>query len=190
MNICEYLQEDNVMNILDRYSLKKRISHLKRVEEYSVTLFNLLANRFEFEEGDKNMLRYCALLHDIGYSIDKVDHHEHSKSIVLKDKLFDNVPMQLRNTLALIVASHRKKVDREIESCTASEKNQILRLTAVLRLADALDYSKEHVLGDICIRDKSLYLKLSEKPSLKDLEKLKRKAELFKYSFLLDVIIF
>ena len=188
MDICEYLQEDGVMNILQKYKLKKRISHLRRVEKYSVTLFNLLASRFELEEADKNMLRYSVLLHDIGYSIDKVDHHKHSKNIVLKDRDFDSIPIELRNILALIVASHRKKIDKDIESCNTIEKAQVLRLTAILRLADALDYSENNTISDTYIKGKTLYLKAAVAPSLKALEKLKRKAELFKYSFQLDVV--
>lgn len=188
MDICDYLQEEEAVYIMNKYGGRK-IDHLKRVSKYCEVITRVISDKYTFDNYEKSMLKYCALLHDIGYCIDKTDHHKHSKYIILQDSLFDRMPKEMRCLLALIVSSHRRKLDEEINKYTKEKQRQALRLISILRLADGLDYSEGNKIEEAYITENSLYLRMLDKPRGRDLEKFNRKAELFKESFKLSVNI-
>lgn len=187
MNICSYLCDEDIFNILRKYSSSERLTHLQNVACYSDTLINLLFELYHFNESERILLRYSSLLHDIGYFINNKAHHKHSKYIILSDELLDKLPINERAILAVIVASHRKKLDKDISYYPKEKQLKIIQLIAILRLADALDFQEDCVLEEAYIDDTSLCLKLLHSPDIKALKKLSEKSELFKDTFKLNI---
>jgi exopolyphosphatase/guanosine-5'-triphosphate,3'-diphosphate pyrophosphatase len=66
----------------------KDIQHVKQVSKYSEMLFDTLNNKmFSYTEKEKKYLKVAALLHDIGYCIEKKSHHKHSMNMILENGL-------------------------------------------------------------------------------------------------------
>lgn len=187
MDICNYLCDEDISNILSKYNSKKRLHHLQKVACYSDALIRLLWDISEFNESDRTMLKYSCMLHDIGYFINSRDHHSHSKYIILNDELFDKLPSSERNILAVVVSSHRKKLDSEVNYYSRREQRKIIELISILRLADALDYGEDYILENAYVDGDILYFKTLQYPSSKAFKKLSKKSELFESIFNLNI---
>ncbi len=86
------------------------------------------------------MLEISAWFHDIGHLISVHKHDYHTRTLIRGDEAFDFLPDKLRSTLAIIAGGHRKKVCTEIDKLSSKRQELILKLTAILRMADAIDY--------------------------------------------------
>jgi exopolyphosphatase/guanosine-5'-triphosphate,3'-diphosphate pyrophosphatase len=140
LNIATYLSEIELFKILDKYNVSDIASHSKKVSINSLRLLDSLSPYYEFKDEERNLLYYSALLHDIGYFINKENHHKHTKYIILKEPLLNNVPNNLRDNLALIASGHGKSIDDTLDFYPHKEKVIILKLVSILRIADALDH--------------------------------------------------
>jgi exopolyphosphatase/pppGpp-phosphohydrolase len=189
MDIVNYLSYEDIYGLLKKYDSGKRMDHIQRVKGYTDIIIKLLMERSVFNSADKNLLLYSSLLHDIGYFINEEKHHKHSKYIILTDELFDKLPLNQRNLLALLVASHRRNIDKEINYYPRREQEKIIELIAILRLADALDYGKDNAILKAHIEENLLYFTPKEHPDEKASKKLSAKSQLFKDTFNLDIML-
>jgi exopolyphosphatase/guanosine-5'-triphosphate,3'-diphosphate pyrophosphatase len=189
IDIGIYLSDEDIYELLIKYDSSRRMSHLQKVRGYTNILINILIEEDnKLNSIDKNLLKYGSLLHDIGYFINKESHHKHSKYIILTDSFFDKLPSSQRNILALLVASHRKNLDKEINYYPRREQEKIIQLIAILRLADALDYGENNIIQEAYVEDKLLYFKSKEYPNEKEIKKFSTKSQLFKDTFNLDIV--
>ena len=90
------------------------------------------------ERESRSLLEAAALLHDIGVSVSANNHHEHSRNLLLKEGLEE---------VAQLAYFHRSRPDPRDHNAP----ERILRLSAVLRLADALDYSLDQRVLDVLL---------------------------------------
>ena len=72
-------------------------------------------------------------------------HHIHTKYIILNDKIFNNLPKDLRLMLAIVSSGHRKSIANEINFYNIELQRSLLKLIALLRVADVLD--NKSILG-------------------------------------------
>ena len=144
-NISTYLSERELLKILDKYNVFDIAAHEKKVSIYALRLLDSMKPHYEFKNEERNLLYYSALLHDIGYYINKEKHHKHTKYIILKDPSLDNVPNDLRDSLALIASGHGNSIYDNLDSFPYEQKFTVLKLVSILRIADALDHN--HNLG-------------------------------------------
>jgi len=181
LNIVNYLNEEQLLEVLDKYNLFDIKDHGKKVSIYALRLFDSLNPYFEFKIEERNLLHYSALIHDVGYFINKENHHQHTKYIILKEPLLDNVPNNLRENLALIAYGHGKSIDDTLNSYPHKEKAIILKLISILRIADALDH--KHNLGvsleKVEIKDNTLNIQIKGEASKLIFKKIKKKSDLF-----------
>ncbi len=133
-------------------------THADYVLHLSTILFNalkeehLLAPRYEL------LLQISALLHDIGSFISVKSHHKHSFYLIQNSELFglNRKDIQL---IALVARYHRrsapKPVHEEYQSLDRESKLLVIKLAAILRVADALDRSNSHRIKNIsCLKQK------------------------------------
>ncbi|MEB3198231.1 MAG: hypothetical protein VKP62_13605 [Candidatus Sericytochromatia bacterium] len=81
----------------------------------------------------------AAYLLNIGALIDPEYHHRHGRYLVMHDALTDAWPASLRRDVGLLVLNHRKRNPRGLEALRRPDLKRILRLAAIVRLADVLD---------------------------------------------------
>jgi Exopolyphosphatase len=144
LNIYNYISYEDMLEFSKKYYKEKVFIHEKKVVSNAQKIMRSIRAEYNFSDAEENLLYLSALIHDIGYFVNKDKHHKHSKNIVLADKYLDIVPKELRGFLAVIVASHRKSLDENIELYSDDIKNKLLRLIAILRIADSLDHGHKY----------------------------------------------
>ncbi len=142
-----------------------RTSALRLAQKYRVDVQHgqqvaRLADRL-FEQGEclhhlggeeRLLLWVASLLHDIGQFIQPANHEKHGYYIVKHSPIIGLKPEQ-QEIVAQIIRYHRKEPpslqEEAFRSLPQRDRLTIMKLTAILRLADSLDTSRAHALRDI-----------------------------------------
>lgn len=178
--------------VLNKYIFYRNHKHEKNVVFFALSLFDMLKTTFNFSLEERNLLKYSATLHDIGYFIDSKTHHTYTKNLILTDHIFNKLPKELRLMLAIVASGHRKKyIPAEIDLFNMEIKKKLLNLIALLRIADALDHKS--ILGLTCEKNdqliNSLVIYSENKCSEKLQKKIFKKTTLFKQLFSINIEI-
>ncbi len=125
--------------------------HAAKVRELSLSLFDQLRPLHGYDEKERELLGYAALLHDIGLAVGYYDHHRHGAYLILNSALlgFDHREIVI---LALLVRYHRKgDVDiRDFEVVLEpGDVERINRMAALLRLAEYLERRKNQIVQSL-----------------------------------------
>lgn len=165
----------------DKYIID--IEHSQEVAKYCQMISNALttANICSFDDRELSYLQTAALLHDIGYNVEKKAHHKHSLDIILKEGIEGYTDEEIL-IIGNIARYHRNSfpdVHSHKMFAMLDEKKQSLvsELSAILRLADGLDKPHKNLILRLRAEsEKSLkfYIKtIGYKPSLKAAENKK-----------------
>lgn len=134
---------DTVETLMQRYTIDA--AHAQHVARLAVGLFDLFQSVHRLSTRARDLLETGALLHHVGMSVDEPAHHLAGRDIIIAAQLQGFDPAE-RAMLACMAAFHRKPVDAEGEplwqALPASQREQTLILSAILRVADGLDYSQ------------------------------------------------
>jgi len=140
------------MNIGKKYHYDE--DHARYVTRISLKLFDSLEGEHGLDRHARLLLESAAILHDIGSFIRPSDHHMHSHYIVANSDIFGLNKDDI-NILANVVRYHR--AERPSPSHTGyaslprSERTIVLKLSALLRIADALDRGHSQHIQDFDI---------------------------------------
>jgi exopolyphosphatase/guanosine-5'-triphosphate,3'-diphosphate pyrophosphatase len=121
-------------------------SHGRHVADLALTLFDELRPLHGLGTDDRKILHAAALLHDIGQFVSFKGHHKHSFYLISHTELpsFTHSEMRL---VANVARYHRKAHPQPHHTAftelEAPDQDRVLRLSAILRVADSLD--REHL---------------------------------------------
>jgi exopolyphosphatase/guanosine-5'-triphosphate,3'-diphosphate pyrophosphatase len=129
------------------------------------------------------------LLHDVGNFISTDRHHRHTYYIVANSDL-GGMPHDRRELVARVARFHRKSPPTTKHALIAdldrADRDRVMKLAALLRIADALDREHRRAVSDVRVtveRGKvQLRLSGSHDPQL-ELWTVSRKADLFQRVF-------
>ena len=126
-------------------------NHFEFVRKMSLFLFDALEDELGLSRRARMLLEVAAILHDIGSFIGEASHHLHGEYIVRNSEIFGLSRDEL-GLVAGIVRYHRgdhpRAGDQGYSSLPRDERTLILKLAAILRVADALDCRhSQHVPG-------------------------------------------
>lgn len=151
LKLSNDLQEIGIKNLLLRYELEPL--HSRQVKKLAQLIFDktkgLLHN---MNDEDRQLLTAGALLHDIGYYISAKDHHKNSYKLIMQDKIegFSGKDLKI---IANIARYHRGRLPNKKHEAymILSEKDRktVNKLSAIVRLADALDSTHCNVVDDL-----------------------------------------
>lgn len=122
------------------------LRHARHVAGFARELFDALAplHRRPPEEG--RLLEAAAYLRDVGHAINDSAHHKHSQYIVANSDLAGFTAPE-RERVALLCRYHRKAMPTprhaEYQSLTVEDRRSVHMLAPLLRVADALDRSRD-----------------------------------------------
>ncbi len=128
-------------------------AHSERVSRFSLDLFNgltaggLLNSKSvtgeSSEEDARSILQAAALLHDVGMSRGNKKHHKESYDLIKKHGTPLGWKPEVMSQAALVARFHCKALPTRshklLRALLPDEQRQVIRLSAILRLANALD---------------------------------------------------
>jgi len=114
--------------------------HGRHVAGLARRLFEAFSPLHGLGQDAERLLEHASQLHDIGYFIAAKGHHRHSAYIALNDAQLADYPADAREILAAVVRNHRKRARPGPKSWPKERRQAVLWLSALLRVADSLDY--------------------------------------------------
>ncbi len=127
-------------NLARRYHYDER--HSRHVANLALSLFDQLQEEHAMDRHSRMLLEVAAILHDIGTYIQASGHHKHGQYIVQNSEIFGVSRDDLR-IISNVVRYHRKAPPSSghttFVALRREQRVQVLKLAAILRVADALD---------------------------------------------------
>jgi exopolyphosphatase/guanosine-5'-triphosphate,3'-diphosphate pyrophosphatase len=130
-------------------------SHSEQVAGVCLQLFDQTKSLHGLGGGERELIEYAALLHDVGWHIGSKSHHKHSMYLILNGDLRGFTPAEVA-IIANIARYHRKSPPKlkhaEYQALPPRSKRIVDLGAALLRLADGLDRSHCSVVRDVRCR--------------------------------------
>ena len=146
-----------VDGLVARYGVDRE--QAERVSETSLKLLKG-AKQWELNDYGRRLLHWASLLHECGRAVARSGYHKHG-AYVLANADMAGFARNEQHLLAVMVRSHRGRVDRELFKGFAWEEQLKARqLTALLRLSYALHRSHEAEVPRFSFRARGPELKL------------------------------
>lgn len=151
----EKLKLEKQKNIIDfARSYDVDLKHSSQVQKIALKIFDELQPFHKLNEEARELLKYAAILHDIGYYISAAKHHKYSYYIIRNSNLVGFTEKEIE-LIANIARYHRKATPKEKHSNIArlneNEKWLVSILSAILRLSDGLEKTHSALINDIKI---------------------------------------
>jgi exopolyphosphatase/guanosine-5'-triphosphate,3'-diphosphate pyrophosphatase len=120
--------------------------HARQVERLSTQLFHATRPLHELDDYALRLLERAAFLHNTGMMIESRRHHKHSFRLIKETRLPDFTDEE-RHEIACIARYHRRALPstshEEFAGLSRLARKRVSALSAILRIADALDYSHD-----------------------------------------------
>ncbi len=138
--------------------------HSIHVQRLSDQLFLALRPHFELGDPEREWLSYAARLHDVGFSISEKGHHKHGAYLIRNAALQGFWPEEIE-ILSQVVRHHRGKAPdpHKHEAFLQLEpwhRNVVEKLSAILRVADALDRRRRQSVHGVRVENGGEELRL------------------------------
>lgn len=156
-------------------------NHMMRVKEFSRRILEELKELLIFTKEQEFILFSSAALHDIGKCLDKKEHPKYSKDMILTSPELMIIPPRMKKLIGIAVESHRKTIAEELWTLDKNEQDGVLKVIAILRMADALGKSENRRLEllDCEVTEDNIVVILNASLVEKDYISLKKKSRLF-----------
>jgi exopolyphosphatase/guanosine-5'-triphosphate,3'-diphosphate pyrophosphatase len=165
------------------------VAHAAHVERLAGQLFDDLASVHGFGPDAREVLRYAALLHDVGLQVAHRRHHRHSQYLILHGGLRGFTARETA-LVAAVARYHRKAPPRprhpEFRTLRKADRRVVRVLAAILRIADGLDRSHNQVVESVKVRirdGRASFWVLTWHEAELELWGARRKADLFRDVF-------
>jgi exopolyphosphatase/guanosine-5'-triphosphate,3'-diphosphate pyrophosphatase len=171
--------------------------HARKVAENSLVLFDKLASLHRLEPDFREVMRIAALVHDVGFTSDMKDHHKEGRDILLAHPP-TGLPFPLYRMLPWTTFLHKKKIDdKRLEklhnknafmNMPPGMQNDILRIAAILRIADGLDYSRmDSSIAGISLQEDKAIIEVQGPGAQTDAKRADVKCDLWRMLFKKDL---
>jgi exopolyphosphatase/guanosine-5'-triphosphate,3'-diphosphate pyrophosphatase len=137
--------------------------HARLTARLAARLFEQSRQLHNLEDGNLHLLEIAALLHDIGHFINSADHDRHGFYLLNAQPLI-GLRQREQNIVANLVRYHRKQPpsasDENFKSLPQKDRIIVIKLSALLRLADALDIGHMENVTDVTLKNAGTVWKL------------------------------
>lgn len=128
--------------------------HARHVADLALSFFDQFVGEHGLDQHARLLLEVGALLHDIGNFVRSSGHHKHSQYLVANSEIFGFSREDIR-IISNIVRYHRKATPQSSHTSFTSLRRKhrltVLKLGAILRIADALDRSHSRRVRGITV---------------------------------------
>ena len=137
-------QREMVEQFARRFGVDLR--HARKVAHFALELFHALERLHRLPFGEGRLIEAAAYLRDVGHAISYASHHKHSQYVVANADLGGFTDVE-RLRVAMLCRYHRKSMPAarhaDFMALAPDDRRYITLLAPVLRIADALDRSRE-----------------------------------------------
>ena len=143
-------EEAAFLRILER--VPDQQAHSLQVAKLADRLFTGLSALHNLGNRDRALLRYAAIVHDIGWADGGAGHQGRGAGRILRE---NDLPVSVREQgmIALIVGLHGGDTSIRYKGfyrlLPSADKKRVLILASLLRIADGLDYTRDGSITDI-----------------------------------------
>ncbi|MBF0511642.1 MAG: HD domain-containing protein, partial [Candidatus Omnitrophica bacterium] len=131
------------------------LNHLKHVASMTDQMFMAFKDILGLDANDRLYVLLASYLHDIGMFVNNRSHHKHSEYIISALNLFRLTEHEI-NLIACIARYHRRSAPLKshllYNSLSTQEQIKVQKLSALLRIANALDRSHKQKIKKMEIR--------------------------------------
>jgi exopolyphosphatase/guanosine-5'-triphosphate,3'-diphosphate pyrophosphatase len=144
---------ESALHMGRRYQFDEQ--HARLTSRLAARLFEQSRALHYLEENNLLLLEIGALLHDIGHFINTVDHEKHGYYLLRATRLV-GLSQREQDIVANLVRYHRHQspsaADANMKALPQKDRLIVLKLSALLRLADSLDISHMENVTDVTLR--------------------------------------
>ncbi len=154
--IAKELSKKNELRVEEVLKTARSVSynegHSSQVTRLAMRLFDELRELHALGAEERFWLQCAGILHDIGWIEGQKGHHKTSLRIILAEPHlpFDE---RERNIVGSIARYHRRKLPnkghRHFAALRRDERQKVKVLSAILRVADGLDFTQQSLVKDI-----------------------------------------
>ena len=145
------IRERSTLKIAGKYGVD--LPHSQRVADLALTLFDrtegILHN---WDKSIRQLLWSAAILHNSGHFVSHDSHHKHSYYLIRYGELLGYTEAEI-DIIANIARYHRKsppkKKHQNLQNLSKSQRSLVAQLSAILRVAVALDRRRIGAIKDI-----------------------------------------
>ncbi len=132
------------------------LGHAEQVCYLTELLFNQLQPLHQLFSELRMLLRVAATLHEIGGYVNPSSHHKHSYYLIRNSEIVGLNEKQLE-LIANIARYHRKafpdlQKHLHFQELSHAEREQVTKLAAILRVADALDHQHKSIVEGLKVK--------------------------------------
>jgi CHAD domain-containing protein len=138
-------------------------AHARHVAGLALNLFEETHDLLGIPAEDRPVLEAACLLHDLAYGLNPRRHAEAAEHIVRGEGLRNFTPAQ-RECIATIISLHASRLSFEKareRANRSADSRRVLHLAALLRIADALDYSHLQDSAIVSVRKTRLRIRVN-----------------------------
>lgn len=129
--------------------------HAEHVARFAQQIFRELQDLHNLDPKYELLLRVAAILHETGMFVSPREHHKHSLYLILHSEIF-GLSAKDRTLVALLARYHRRynpdANHPHFSELAREDRMTVIKLAAILRVADALDRSHSQRIKHIQIK--------------------------------------
>jgi exopolyphosphatase / guanosine-5'-triphosphate,3'-diphosphate pyrophosphatase len=130
--------------------------HARLTAKLAARLFEQSKPLHNLDNSNLLLLEIGALLHDIGHFVNTVDHDKHGYYLLNNHHLI-GLTLREQNIVANLVRYHRKQSpstgDENVKLLPQKDRLIVIKLCALLRLADSIDISHTSYITDVSLME-------------------------------------
>ncbi|MFN0202002.1 MAG: HD domain-containing protein [Bacteroidia bacterium] len=141
-----------ILKLAKKYQYEEE--HCVKVSELASILFDELQAQHQLGRTEKELLKYAAILHDIGKFIQTSSHHKHGQYIIANSNIAGFTTAELL-LISNLVRYHRKSPPKNdhlpYQMLAPKDKKTVQVLAAILRIAANLDIGNRNLVHHLRI---------------------------------------
>jgi exopolyphosphatase/guanosine-5'-triphosphate,3'-diphosphate pyrophosphatase len=146
------VRRSSVMALVDRSDIER--THASHVARLALRIFDQTQELHQLRTGERELLEYAALLHEVGMHVSYQDHQKHSYYLIshagLRGFTTDQVAVTA-NVARYYRKSPPKPDDDNYMHLSPVQQEIVRKLVAILRIADALDRGRRRAVRDVAV---------------------------------------
>jgi exopolyphosphatase / guanosine-5'-triphosphate,3'-diphosphate pyrophosphatase len=144
------VRRSSVLGLVERSDVER--AHATHVARLALRIFDQTEELHRFNTGERELLEYAALLHEVGMHVSYQDHQKHSYYLISHAGLRGFTTDQV--AVVANVARYYRKAMPSLEhdnfaQLSEAQRDVVTKLAAILRVADALDRGRRRAVRDV-----------------------------------------